>query len=124
MKRRLALIRCLMLAVMAMLVLGQTMAFAAVHEVPAAKTSAMPPCHQDAGAVESAHAAMPCCDDEDGCALEDCGVLCHRAAVQFAALPLLPRLIDATVATEVPAWPANPLLTRQRIPPLPPPILV
>lgn len=120
MKRHLPIVRCLMLAVLAMLVLAQTMAFAAVPELPAA-TSSAPPCHQDEGEARAPH-AMACCDDAEGCLMPDCGVLCHRAAVQFADLPTLPRLVTVTPMATLSTWVPDTLLLRQRIPPLPPPI--
>lgn len=120
MKRHLPIVRCLMLAVLAMLVLAQTMAFAAVPEVPAA-TASVPPCHQEEGKARAAQ-PMSCCDDEDGCLMPDCGVLCHRAGVQFADLPTLPRLAALMPAATISTWLLDLLLVRARIPPLPPPI--
>lgn len=128
MKRMPALVRSLMFAAMALVVLAQSLALASLPVAPAAAATAgaattQPPCHQqDQPTQDSKQHAMPCCGDEGGCNAGDCNLQCYRAGAQFVGVPML-------LATGVRFRPQAPpsarsfaLTTRQPIPPLPPPI--
>lgn len=120
MNRPSTMVRSLLCFALALLVLVQTVAFAAVPEVPRPATA--PPCHEMDDATRSAQIPKPCCDDAASCADNDCDTLCHRTHPVPAEAPELARMTANPVEIGVSFSRIDALLSRMRVPPLPPPI--
>ncbi|MBK7044470.1 MAG: hypothetical protein IPH50_12860 [Rhodanobacteraceae bacterium] len=121
---------CLTFAVLAMLVLAQSLAFArpmaradtrTVHMTTVIPTSsATPPCHRRAAPV-AATPAMPCCD-EQGTSLGCCDGACTCVGLMLADLSIAMQRLSVAAPVLASALRRVGAPMRERIPPLPPPI--
>ena len=114
-----SLARRLLQIALAVMLLVQAVAFAAVPDVPSAAPA--PPCHEAMGAQSPS--TSPCCDDPAPCTPNDCALHCLRAASPLLCLPAAAPFVSQADTHLVPRAEIDAVPLRRDIPPLPPPIL-